>query len=236
MKKTLLAVALTTAMGGAQAAVWTIDAMDVTGGTFEMPGVTTFPIEYGGDNFIGGNSTVTAFGPNTNLTGGYIGNGGGAIASDVQDPDSIVAVNFFGNPVNTFTALSNLGDDVTPAGTLPGGSVPTGTFCDSCGSFQMDMNSFFANWNGTDFNQGALATGSFDDSANGTLDDGLGSYSMSWSKLITGGSFDGKTGFWVMTGDITASTVVPVPAAAWLFGSGLVGLVAVARRKKAQAV
>jgi len=31
--------------------------------------------------------------------------------------------------------------------------------------------------------------------------------------------------------DITTS-VVPVPAAAWLFGSGLLGLVGVARRKK----
>ena len=30
-----------------------------------------------------------------------------------------------------------------------------------------------------------------------------------------------------------AATVVPVPAAAWLFGSGLIGLIGVARRKKA---
>lgn len=30
-----------------------------------------------------------------------------------------------------------------------------------------------------------------------------------------------------------ASTIIPVPAAAWLFGSGLLGLVGVARRKKA---
>ncbi len=47
----------------------------------------------------------------------------------------------------------------------------------------------------------------------------------------------GKGGAWinifswaVQTGDVSA---VPVPAAVWLFGSGLVGLIAVARRKKA---
>ncbi|MCW9014220.1 MAG: VPLPA-CTERM sorting domain-containing protein [Gammaproteobacteria bacterium] len=32
---------------------------------------------------------------------------------------------------------------------------------------------------------------------------------------------------------MSATTVVPVPAAAWLFGSGLIGLIGVARRKKA---
>jgi len=32
---------------------------------------------------------------------------------------------------------------------------------------------------------------------------------------------------------LSAATVVPVPAAVWLFGSGLIGLVGVARRKKA---
>jgi hypothetical protein len=30
----------------------------------------------------------------------------------------------------------------------------------------------------------------------------------------------------------TSVTVVPVPAAAWLFGSGLIGLISLARRKK----
>ena len=45
-------------------------------------------------------------------------------------------------------------------------------------------------------------------------------YEVTFSNGVTG----------VFTFDATP-TVVPVPAAAWLFGSGLIGLVAVARRK-----
>jgi len=45
-----------------------------------------------------------------------------------------------------------------------------------------------------------------------------------------GGSFDGFQANWRLEG--TMSTAVPVPAAVWLFGSGLVGLVGVARRQR----
>jgi hypothetical protein len=40
---------------------------------------------------------------------------------------------------------------------------------------------------------------------------------------------------YVTSAKFAGSTVVPVPAAAWLFGSGLLGLVAVARRRREQA-
>jgi hypothetical protein len=66
---------------------------------------------------------------------------------------------------------------------------------------------------------------------------------LSGSGTITGNGFDATEGTWEFTGqtasNITFSwsssnaTVVPVPAAVWLFGSGLIGLVGVARRKKA---
>jgi hypothetical protein len=62
--------------------------------------------------------------------------------------------------------------------------------------------------------------------------------SKAWTfGFSTGGQDnDGKnnSGFaWaVRTGDVPA-TVVPVPAAIWLFGSGLLGLIGIARRKKA---
>ncbi|MDB4516177.1 VPLPA-CTERM sorting domain-containing protein [Crocinitomicaceae bacterium] len=46
------------------------------------------------------------------------------------------------------------------------------------------------------------------------------------------GTFAGGTYYEVWSVDITPSAI-PVPAAVWLFGSGLLGLVGVARRKKA---
>lgn len=39
-------------------------------------------------------------------------------------------------------------------------------------------------------------------------------------------------GEWAVQTDDFRAMVVPIPAAVWLFGSGLIGLVGVARRKK----
>jgi len=43
----------------------------------------------------------------------------------------------------------------------------------------------------------------------------------------------GGFSFYTLTGAQVTNTVVPIPAAAWLFGSGLLGLIGVARRRKA---
>jgi len=68
--------------------------------------------------------------------------------------------------------------------------------------------------------------------------------SLSGLGIVSGGGFDATGGTWEFTANTaegsttfswSSSTVsaVPVPAAVWLFGSGLLGLIGIARRKKA---
>jgi len=58
----------------------------------------------------------------------------------------------------------------------------------------------------------------------------LGSFTI---ELGPGGFTQFQTEVWTIGNAFSDPSVVPIPAAAWLFGSGLLGLVGVARRKKA---
>ena len=91
----------------------------------------------------------------------------------------------------------------------------------------LDFSGWVMNIFGSDYAFGAqqgVATYSFD-GTNFTLD-------YHWDA-----SYNGNVGLGPL--DVTlydlhlAGTVVPVPAAVWLFGSGLVGLISITRRKKA---
>jgi len=177
-----------------------------------------------------GVSPFTTIGPNTNLVGGYIGNGGLGLPPATQDPDSIVGTLFSGFAINVYTAASNLGDVSTPAGSIAGGAIPTGTLDDVAGTITMDLSSWFMNWNDNDIFAGTgIADGVTSALATGVWDPVSGQYSLSWQSV---------TGIGPKAGLVTGTTLsgvaspVPVPAAAWLFGSGLLGLIGVARRKE----
>ena len=54
-------------------------------------------------------------------------------------------------------------------------------------------------------------------------------YALAWEDLVGGGDGDYQD-FVVMVDSVLTA---PVPAAVWLFGSGLLGLIGISRRKKA---
>ena len=168
-------------------------------------------------------------GPNTDLVSGYIGNGGAGRPSTTADPDSIVGVDSGGFPINVYTALENPGDDNTPANTQTGGLVPTGILDDSAGTITMDLSGWFANFDYKDIHAGTGKTdGLTSDVATGTWNPLSGSYSLSWRSSTPGFGSALTTTEWTLEG---VAAPLPLPAAVWLFGSGAIGLVVLARRE-----
>ncbi|VAW81751.1 hypothetical protein MNBD_GAMMA12-2237 [hydrothermal vent metagenome] len=209
-KTAIAAVICTTALVSTAASAVTYD---VLGGSFVMPLVS--PPD-GNDGFV----VTDILGVGSSWSEGAAAFDGSAFGQTATclgcgtiDPSAglsgLGALPFFGGNVTTYFAPTGV-DGITHAG--PTVDVANGT---------ADMGSFYANWNGTEFNQGS--TGAV------VADNGDGTLTLSWDSLIVGGAFGGKTGFWTM--DIEAQAV-PIPAAVWLFGSGLVGLVGIARRRK----
>lgn len=97
-------------------------------------------------------------------------------------PNTVVstymAFHYFDAPVSNYTA---------PTG-VDGGSHPPPTF--DLNNLTVNLSSFYAYWNGTEFNQG---------DANVALIDNLdGTFQSDHRSLIVGGTFDGCTGRWKM--------------------------------------
>lgn len=154
---------------------------------------------------------LTAVASSENLVGDYIG---------------AITATLIGPGIQTlYTAAFNLDPNgIGPAaGSVLGGSVPFGFADTSAGTIQVNMSGIFADHGPMDQNLGAIAHGSFDSLT--------GLYTMNWYSVMSQGSNFGQVVAFTFSGNIQ---VVPIPAAAWLFVCGLVGLIAVARRKSVQ--
>jgi hypothetical protein len=205
MKSTMTKIAAAVALSAAAMSAQAVDfaSMTVTGGSFTMAGVGPNP-------FIAANLT-----PGLDLLAGNNQDVNVASVGTVTTP--LFNFGFFG-PVGAYLSDTTY----TPyGGVAAGGSAiaPTASG-DFGGSITADLSAWTAFWNGNNFGQGGIATGTVD---------ALGNYSISWSSTVSGGAFDGQTGMWTMTG-----TVAAVPEAStygmMLAGLGLVGF-AVRRRK-----
>ncbi len=87
--------------------------------------------------------------------------------------------------------------------TDPEEAMPTITATD--GELTGDLSAFTAYYGGGNFNQGAPKPDGAGEAPTGTIDPETGEFTLEWTSLISGGSFDGFTGVWHLEGTFTAS-------------------------------
>jgi hypothetical protein len=117
--------------------------------------------------------------------------------------------------------------------TSTAGPAPTGTVDSALGTINVDFSSlrgqFISTYGMLDFALWPLTTAPSSSSYTG----GTGAYTLNWSDNFS----ISLTGLPPITGVATVSlggsvTPVPLPAAVWLLGSGLLGIAAATRRKR----
>lgn len=206
MKKSLIALSIAAALSatGAQAAT--------------LPAGATLSIDAGSNFLMGGNPGANLFGESGLTVGPGAGNTGTGSHSGPPAAGDV------GGVTKPWTYFCNTGYDYMALGSSFGGSTEAG----------VDMSGWTVTWNGIaaipmggDAAQGDSSIAAFTwDGTNG------GTYTITHSAHVPLGD---PSGFGGVAYDLnltgTVSTI-PVPAAVWLFGSGLLGLVGVARRRK----
>ena len=243
MKKTLIATALVALMGVGSAQAAQVSA---SGYALESSANTTgnnFTMLDGSGGFVGGSNNVsmtwdgTVFTDNSDYTGP-----GGASNMTLSSPDAFFGLQWTAHSIQVFAPGSYSFD-----ATAGGGAAETGTLDLTVGSGQLGAHMLF-NWGS---NQNIDVVVLWD--ANGVFGNNAGQQTLTgtaeWDSVSVDGDGDGIPGTGMPAGgpfaDFNANfnlngitpaegpAVIPVPAAVWLLGSGLVGLVGVARRRKA---
>jgi len=234
IKKTALSVALATVMAlptvsAYAAAVSTGDMLDITTGT-QLVDTNGNPTNVNPGSWFGMDTNkngVIAGTEKTPLaqgtTGLVIGTATTAGASHgglttAGDTNAITAPwNFFGNTGSDFTTVGVTGSET--AG--------------------LDMSGWNVTWNGIpaiNMSTGAWGAGFSNGVGNFVWTDAYGgAYTLDYHATVPVGdpsNFGGVQYSLHLVGNVNAAgPAVPIPAAAWLFGSGLMGLVGIARRK-----
>ncbi len=188
-------------------------ALLLVSGAANAVAIDSLVITGGSFSMAGASGTINPAAFADMTVGGYDGSAPASTGTEAEYATTSIATFQFGGfgPVAVYTSET----DGVNSGFAPVTGDLTGT------DLSLDLSSWTAYWNGNSFNQGGMIN---------TTVDGSGNFTATWLAPVNGGPFDGQNGDWTVTGTVSA---VPVPAAVWLFGSGLVGLAGIARRRKA---
>lgn len=168
------------------------------------------------------------------------GNPGGSIDGNDAIPlmldGSVQAFN--GTPISLGSAY--VGDNTGPIATWDFfGNLGTNThggITANTGDTLVDMTNWAVNWGEVaSINMGSGGNSAVLACAGGTCEAGE-SFTLDYAAVVPTGDpsgFGGAAYTVHLQGLVVEVSAVPVPAAVWLFGSGLLGLVGVARRRKA---
>jgi T5SS/PEP-CTERM-associated repeat protein len=195
---------------GGELKIWDTGTVDLAGGTLN----TTTLSNLGTFNFSGGTLSVDQFIGDLVNNGGTLAPGDSPGTTNItgnysQSIDSVYAVEMGGKGLGQFDVL-NVAGTATLAGTLNATLFNLGG-----GVFNPGLGDSF------DILLAEVISGEFDFYTLATLDEGL-RWDVSYLADAIGST------------DVVRLSVqaVPIPPAAWLFGSGLLGLIGVARRRK----
>jgi len=224
MKKTAIALALLAATGSANAALVNGSTLSVDAGSFFTMGGGTAVAAPGFDGQNITNNQGLVLGTVQTPSGSHSG-APGTVAGETPTVDNPWL--FFGN-----TGMSG----TESASNVLSASGNTAT---------VDLSGWVVAWNNLDSAAGVPTVPMGSGAWFGTTTDGVAqvtcgvdcgdgdTYTLIYSATVPDGdpSNFGNTQYLLsLTGTVSA---VPVPAAVWLFGSGLIGLAGVARRRKA---
>ncbi|MHB8388073.1 MAG: VPLPA-CTERM sorting domain-containing protein [Acidobacteriaceae bacterium] len=211
----------------ARASVLNISGLSITGGSVTLAGNISGNSESSTLSLAGGPGAPIV----TATYQGGTGNPAEPNTSESLTSSGQVLFGFngslYGGTIYNFTAASSCATTTSCTNTITGGPAPTGTVDTTANTITMNMSSWFMSWGGDNFNQGPTSG-----SVAGTYNSTNGAYDLTWTSAINGGPFDAGTGVgtWTLTGVATVAPV-PLPAAFWLMGSGILGLVGVALRR-----
>jgi hypothetical protein len=216
--KSLLAVsALATVAGAANATVWNITAY------------TNTPFAAAGGNLIMDlHGTYDDQATYNDLIWGETGTGLATMTGDVYIPGFSTSIHY--NTIQFgMTSTAGHGSTLMPDGSAANCSDNTGS---GCAGFSQAL--VFPLYNAIQFGSYTTKGGTYDASTGTPFVPAEGTYTWTGIANVPNEAAKNTLALLPITITLTAQSAptVPVPAAAWLFGSGLLGLAGTARRRR----